>query len=146
MKPTLIFKVDNKNVKKPTNLKNGVFLIYTPKKVTIKPMQFVRNDTEVTVTLPKEHRGYFISKFRHDEIGTITSHHERIWIGILNMSLSDNIVIHKNKLFGFFVVEPDTNINIKYETTAAKNEDKNNNNSKKISKKKNSIRWFLESV
>ena len=146
MKPTLIFKVDNKNVKKPTNLKNGVFLIYTPKKVTIKPMQFVRNDTEVTVTLPKEHRGYFTSKFRHDEIGTITSHHERIWIGILNMSLSDNIVIHKNKLFGFFVVEPDTNINIKYETTAAKNEDKNNSNSKKISKKKNSIRWFLESV
>ena len=146
MKPTLIFKVDNKNVKKPTNLKNGVFLIYTPKKVTIKPMQFVRNDTEVTVTLPKEHRGYFTSKFRHDEIGAITSHHERIWIGILNMSLSDNIVIHKNKLFGFFVAEPDTNINIKYETTAAKNEDKNNNNSKKISKKKNSIRWFLESV
>lgn len=52
------------------------------KKSTIKPMQFVRNDTEVTVTLPKEHRGYFTSKCRHDEIETITDLQKRIWIGI----------------------------------------------------------------
>ena len=34
-------------------------------------MQFVKNDTDVTVTLPKVHRGYFTSKFRHDEIEII---------------------------------------------------------------------------
>ena len=32
MKPTLLFKTDNKNVKKPTDLKNGTFLIHAPKK------------------------------------------------------------------------------------------------------------------
>ena len=53
--------------------------------------------------------------------------HQRIWIGILNRSLSENIVIHKNKLFEFFVIEPETNINIKYEIAAAKNKDKTNN-------------------
>ena len=101
MKPTLIFKTDNKNVKKPTDVKNGVFLIYAPKKFTIKPMQFIRNDTEVTVTLPKEHKDYFTSEFRHDEIETITDLQQRIWIGILNKSLSENIKIHKSKRFGF---------------------------------------------
>ena len=105
-------------------------------------MQFVRNDIEVTVTLPKEHRGCFTSKFWYDEIETIAitnnnnNQHQRIWIGILKRSLSENIVIHKNKPFGFFPIEPETNINIKYETAAAKNKDKTNNNSKKNSKKK----------
>lgn len=50
MKPTLVFKMDNKNVKKPVNLKNGVFLIYAPKKIMIEPMQFVTNDKKDTVT------------------------------------------------------------------------------------------------
>ena len=49
MKPTLVFKMDNKNVKKPVNLKNGVFLIYAPKKIMIEPMQFVTNDKKDTV-------------------------------------------------------------------------------------------------
>ena len=136
MKPTLIFKTDNKNVKKPTNLKSRVFLIYPPKKKSIRPTQFIKNDTEVTVTLPKEHRGYFTSKFRYDETETIANQHQRTWVGTLDRSLSENIVIHKNKPFGFCVIEPDANINIKYETATAKSKDKNNNNPKKISKKK----------
>ena len=32
------------------------------KKIIIEPMQFARNDIQVTATLPKEHRGYFTSK------------------------------------------------------------------------------------
>ena len=35
-------------------------------------MQFERNKTEVTVTLPRNYCGYFTSKFRSDEIETIT--------------------------------------------------------------------------
>ena len=38
MKPTLIFKRDNKNVKKPLVQKNGVFLIYAPRKIKIRPI------------------------------------------------------------------------------------------------------------
>ena len=37
MKPTLIFKRDNKNVAKPLDLKNGVFLIYAPRKRKFPP-------------------------------------------------------------------------------------------------------------
>ena len=53
MKPTLAFTRDSKNVKKSIHLKNGVFLIYAPKKIEISPTQFERNDTDVKVTLPK---------------------------------------------------------------------------------------------
>ena len=135
MKPTLIFKTDNKNVKKPTNLKNGVFLIYAPKKFPYEPMQFVKNDTEVTVTLPKVHRGYFTSKFRHDEIEIIKNQHQRIWIGILNRSLSENIGMHKNEPFGLFASEPDTNININIKRQQQKKGQKQQQPEKNIKKK-----------
>ena len=102
-KPTLIFKTDNKNVKKPTNLRNGVFLTYAPKKNTIEPMQFVRNDMEVTVTLPKEHRGCFTSKFRHDEIETITDLQQIIWIGMLNRFLRRILRYTKTRPFWIFL-------------------------------------------
>ena len=62
MKAKLIFKTSNKNVKEPANVKNGMFWIYASKKIIIEPIQFARNDIQVTVTLPKEHRGYFTSK------------------------------------------------------------------------------------
>ena len=48
------------------HLKNGVFLIYAPRKIEISPMQFIRNDTKVTVTLPEHYPGYFTSKFKLD--------------------------------------------------------------------------------
>ena len=46
------------------------------------------------------------------------------------------------------MIEPDTNINMKYETIAPKNKDKNSNNSKKKKKpkKKNSARQFIEQI
>ena len=44
-------------------------------------MQFHRNDAEVTVTLPGQYCGYFTSKFKLDEIETVTSIHQQIWMG-----------------------------------------------------------------
>ena len=46
MKATLTFARDTKNIKKPTYLKNGGFLIYAPKKIKlhIKILQFERNN------------------------------------------------------------------------------------------------------
>ena len=58
-------------------------------------MQFERHDTEVTVTLPEHYHGYFTSKFKLDEIETVTSKQQRIWIGILNRSLTETILIQK---------------------------------------------------
>ena len=41
------------------------------------------------------------------------------------------------------MIEPDTNINMKYETAAAKNKGKNSNNSKKYRKKRTQSGGFL---
>ena len=94
-------------------------------------MQFERNDTEVTVTLPEHFHGYFTSKFKLDETETVTSKQQRNWIGILNRSLTETILIQKKQTFWIFVLEPNKEIDIKHETATAKNK-----NPQKISKKK----------
>ena len=119
MKPTIIFKRDSKNVKEPFYLKSGVFLIYAPRKLKINPMQFERFDAEITVTLPKHFQGHYTSKFKIDEIEQMCGHEQRVWIGILSRSLTNEIIVKKDKPFGFFVLEPGLNkekINIKHET------------------------------
>ena len=72
MKPELIFKRDSKNVKRPLYLKNVVFLIYAPGKITIEPMQFKQNDSNIVVNLPKDRKGYFTSIFKQDDIELIS--------------------------------------------------------------------------
>lgn len=61
-------------------------------------MLFERNDIEIMVNLLGKHKEYITSKFRHDEIETVTDSSQRIWIGILNSSLSHNIFIQKTNL------------------------------------------------
>ena len=131
MKPTLTFTRDSKNVKRPLPLKNGVLLILC-KKIEISTMKFKRNDTELKVTLPEHNHVYFTLKFELDEIETVTSKQQRIWVGILNRSLTETILIQKKKqTFWIFVLEPSNKIDIKHETAPAKNK-----NLQKISKKK----------
>ena len=103
-------------------------------------MQFERDDTETTITLPRNYCGYFTSKFRSDEIETITGNQQRIWIGILNRFLTEDIVMKKNKPFGFFVLVSKGEVNIKHETTK--------NTKKAISKisKKDTIWRFLKQI
>ena len=82
------FKRDNKNTKNPLHLKNGVFLICTPRKLTFPPMQFNRCDTEVMVTLPKDSYGYFTSKYKTVETEQISSNTQRICLGVINKLLT----------------------------------------------------------
>ena len=131
MKPKLIFKRDTKNVKRPLYLKNGVFLIYAPRKNTIEPMQFKQNDSNIVVNLPKDHKGYFTSIFKRDDIEAISYNAQRIWIGILNIQFSGSIVTEKNRPLGFFAITSDNNISIRHETTTSKKNYKTKN-SKKI--------------
>ena len=104
-------------------------------------MQFKRNDTKIAVILPKHYQGHFTSKFRSDEIESITGNQQRIWKGILNRSLTDNIVTKKNKPFGFFVLESKGDVNFKHET--AKNNSQKNRS--KISKK-DAIGQFFKQI
>ena len=78
------------------------FLIYAPKQLKISPMQFERYETEITVILPKNSCGCFTLKFKTDEIEQICSDKQRIWIGILNRSLTEKIVIKKQAVWFFF--------------------------------------------
>ena len=102
MKSTITFRRDSKNVKNGAYLKNGVLSIYVPKQLKISPMQFERYDTEITVTLPKNSCGFFTSKFKTDQIEQICGDTQRIWIGILNRFLTEEIVIKKKKTVWFF--------------------------------------------
>ena len=88
-------------MKKPLHLKNGVFLVFAPRKLTFPPMQFNRYDREVTVTLPKDSCGYFTSKYKADEIEWISKNTQKIWIGVINKSFTEDIVIKKGKVFVF---------------------------------------------
>ena len=58
-------------------------------------MQYERQDTDVVVSLPKNSQGYLTSKFRTDEIGNISCNKQRLWIGTLNKSLTEDIEIKK---------------------------------------------------
>ena len=143
MKPELILKRDTKNVKRPLYLKNEVFLIYAPRKITIEPMQFKQNDSNIVVNLSKAHKDYFTSIFKRDDIEAISGNTQRIWIGILNTHFSGSIVIEKNRPLGFFAITPDNNTSIRHEPTMLKKNYKAKN-SKKIQKMKSSVRRFYK--
>ena len=72
MKSKVIFKMDNKNVKKPKHLKNLFFLLNAQKNMKICPMQYGREDREVVVSLPEKSKGYFRSKSKTLKIEEIS--------------------------------------------------------------------------
>ena len=74
----------------------------------------------VVVSLPENSQGYLTSKFRTDEIEQISCKKQRLWIGILNKSLTEDIEIKKNSVLGFFVLKTKANIEIKHETQTKK--------------------------
>ena len=77
------------------------FFIYALKQLKISPMQFEIYETEITVILPKNSCGYFTLKFKTYEIEQICGDTQRIWIGILNRSLTEKIVIKKRAVCFF---------------------------------------------
>ena len=79
-----------------------MFLIYAPRQLKISPNEFGIYDTEVTVTLPKNSCRYFTSKFKTDEIEQVCGDTQQIWIGNLNRSLTEEIVIKKQTIWFFY--------------------------------------------
>ena len=61
-----------------THKKWGVFFFFLqPRNIKISSMQFERYDTEITVILTENTRGYFTSKFRTDEIEEVCGNEQR---------------------------------------------------------------------
>ena len=59
-----------------THKKWGVFFFFL-QPIKISSMQFERYDTEITVILTENTRGYFTSKFRTDEIEEVCGNEQR---------------------------------------------------------------------
>ena len=64
MTSNLVFMRGDQSMKKPLLLNDGVFLIYTTKKLKFPCSEFTKYDTEIVVTLPNNSRGFFCSKYR----------------------------------------------------------------------------------
>ena len=63
-------------------------------------------DTELTVFLTQNSKGFLTSIFRRDEINELFHGKHRLWIEILNKSFEDPVKIKRNQPLGFLVTEP----------------------------------------
>ena len=50
----IVFEIDAPGVKKPYHLKNNVFIIYSPRTITIDTASCIKIDTNVILHLPKK--------------------------------------------------------------------------------------------
>ena len=94
-------------MKKPWHLKKNIFIIYSPKTVTVEPASCSKIDIEIVLILQKNIKAFITSKFRGDEIFEINGETQRLWIEILNKSYNEPIKISKNTVLGFAVIEPE---------------------------------------
>ena len=86
----IIFKRDNVRVKKPEHLQKNIFIICSPRTVTVKPATCIKIDAGITLILPKLAKAFIISKFRRDEIFEIHQETEQLCIEILSKSYRKN--------------------------------------------------------
>ena len=102
----IIFEKDTTSLRNPRHLQINVFMLYSPGHVKIEPASCRKIDTEVTVFLPANSKGFVTSKLRSDEINELFHGKQRLWVEILNKSFEDDIEISKGQPLGFFFVEP----------------------------------------
>ena len=50
----VIFKRDNPRVRKPQHLQKNIFIIYSPRTVTVETASCKKIDTDIILTLPKK--------------------------------------------------------------------------------------------
>lgn len=63
----IFFELDGLGVKKPCHLRKNVFVIFSPKAVTIDPANSIKLNT-VILHLPEKAEAYVTSKFKGHEI------------------------------------------------------------------------------
>ena len=64
MERKIIFEKDNFSLKNPKHLQENVFIIYSPKVIKIEPATHMKIDTNMTVFLPQNSKGFFTSIFK----------------------------------------------------------------------------------
>ena len=122
----IFFKRDNSRVKNPEYFKKNIFIIFSPRTVTVETESCCKIDTNITLILPKKAKAFIISKYRGDDINEINGETQRLWIEILNKSYCEDLKIDKNNILGFAVVEPE-NLSFKNETQNSKKKKEKHN-------------------
>ena len=107
MEKKIIFEKDNFSLKNPKHLQKNVFIIYSSKAINIEPATHMKIDTEVTVFLPQNSKGFLTSIFRMDKINELFHGKHFLWVEILNKYFVDLVEIKRNQPLGFFVIEPE---------------------------------------
>ena len=147
----VIFERDNQRLKKPQHLQKNVFILYSPKTVTVETANCVKIHTGIILNLPKQAKAFITSKFRKHEIYEINNEKRRLWIEVLNTSYTEDLKIKKNSILGFLVIEPE-NLKFKYaikkKTKREKGLPKNSEQMWKTywEKKKSTKRWLPQQI
>ena len=127
-------------------MENNVFALYVPKATYIKPTTICNIDTGIILYLPYRSHGFVTSMFRRDEIHKLNAKKQRL--EILNKSHLNNLIIKKDSVLGFAVIEPE-HLTYKHETKKTTKQ-KENQAKKKTSnerqKMQTSIRRFLKQI
>ena len=99
-------------------MENNVFALYVPK-ADIEPATTCNIDTGIILYLPDRSHGFVTSMFRRDEIHKLKAKKQRLEIS--NKSHLDNLIIKKDSVLGFVVIEP-KHLTYKHETKKIKKE------------------------
>ena len=110
---TLVIK--NKKLKKPSQIKNNILTLYSPRSTCIERADTLTVDTELILHLPKESTAHLVTKFQGQKIKTIVGPKtERLWLTLLSESYFDKYKIRRRDIIGYLIIEPE-DLQIYYE-------------------------------
>ena len=110
---TLVIK--NTKLKEPSQTKNNILTLYSPRSTCIERADTLTIDTELILHLPKESTAHLVTKFQGQKIKAIVGPKtERLWLTLLNESYFDKYKIKRRDIMGYLVIEPE-DLKIYYE-------------------------------
>ena len=74
----VILERDNSRVKNPLHLQKNIFVIYSPRTVTVETASGTKIDTNIISSLLKKAKAFLTSKFRGHEIFEINNEKKRL--------------------------------------------------------------------
>ena len=96
------------NLKNPLKCEKNIFILYSPRKESVKAADMLTVDIELLIKLPEYTTAYLITKFEGQEIQKIIGPaKKRLWITLLNESYFEPYIIEKGSVLGYLVIQPE---------------------------------------
>ena len=89
----VMFEKDSQGLNKSQHLQGKIFIIYSPRTVTLEIANCTKVDTNIILNFWKKAKAFVISKFRGDEIYGINNDKTRLWVEVLNTSYTEDLKI-----------------------------------------------------